>query len=273
MSDDPIQKLGGVAETLLFPLYFRALETRRPDALLKDENAVTLIAQINHDFSHFKFDSEDQVTIILRNREFDRRARDFLARHPQAVVVHLGCGLDTRFERVDNGRVEWYDLDLPEVIELRKQLIGGEKERYHLLACSLLAEDWPAMLGVHRQASFLFLAEGVFMYFREAQVKALLFSLQRHFPGAELVFDTQSPYVIWANNIRYARSKVATRFHWGLTRGKDLESWGKGIHFLDEWFIFDHPEPRLAHIRWMRHIPALAKAMGIFHYRLGNDNP
>ena len=68
----------------------------------------------------------EQLTTILRNIKFERYARVFLASHPDAVVVHIGCGLDSRFERVDNGRVEWYDLDLPEVIELRRTFIGGE---------------------------------------------------------------------------------------------------------------------------------------------------
>ena len=66
----------------------------------------------------------NKVVPLLRNREFDRYAQDFLRCHPEAVVVHIGCGLDSRFERVDNGQVEWYDLDLPHVIELRRKLIG-----------------------------------------------------------------------------------------------------------------------------------------------------
>lgn len=81
-----------------------------------------------------RVDEEDRVGIVLRTREFDRYARDFLTRHPVAVVVHIGCGLDCRFERVDNGTVAWYDLDLPEVIALRRKLIGDEGARYHLLS-------------------------------------------------------------------------------------------------------------------------------------------
>lgn len=73
----------------------------------------------------------------MLTREIDRYARDFLSRHPEAAVVHIGCGLDSRFERVDNGKVEWYDLDLPDVIELRRKFIGDEGERYHLLDCSV----------------------------------------------------------------------------------------------------------------------------------------
>jgi len=121
--------LSGVEETLLIPLYVRALESRRTDALLVDERAVALVEQWPEDFARIeglRMDEEDRVAIVLRSRELDRRVREFLARHPDAVVVHVGCGLDARFERVDDRRVEWYDLDLPEVIGLRRELIGGE---------------------------------------------------------------------------------------------------------------------------------------------------
>ncbi len=272
MSEITNQNLSGVAETLLIPLYIRAIESQRPDALLKDEKAVALVAQLDSDFSRIKqlkIGEDDQVALVLRNREFDHYVRDFLVRYPEAVVVHIGCGLDARFERVDNGLVEWYDLDLPEVIELRRKFIGGEGVRYHFLACSMFDSAWLNTVSIHRQRPFLFLAEGVLMYFEEAQVKSLVLALREHFPGAELVCDAFSPFLVWANNLRIARTKIGARYSWGLKRGKDLERWGDGICLLDEWFPFDRPEPRLAYLRWMRYIPVLAKVMGIFHYRLG----
>jgi len=184
-------------------------------------------------------------------------------------VVHIGCGLDSRFERVDNGRVEWYDLDLPDVIELRRKLIGDEGERYHLLGCSAFDSAWLDAVSAHRQRPFLFLAEGVLMYFEEAQVKSLVLMLRDHFPGAELVIDAFSPFLIRANNLRLSITKFGARYHWGLKRGQEIESWDDGIHLLDEWGYFDRPEPRLDHIRWMRHIPLLARVLRIYHYRLG----
>jgi O-methyltransferase involved in polyketide biosynthesis len=264
--------LSGVAETLLLPLYIRAMESQRPDALIRDDRAVALIRQINPDSSwvqRMMVDEEDRVGLVLRNREFDRYVRDFLARNPDAAVVHIGCGLDSRFERVDNGRVEWYDLDLPEVIELRRRLIGSEGSRYHLLACSAFEGAWLDTVSPHHLRPFLFVAEGVLMYFEEAQVRSLVLMLWEHFPGAELVFDAFSPFLVRMNNFRISRTKIGARYRWGLKRGKDLEGWAGGICLLDEWFPFDHFEPRLAHVRWMRHIPLLAKVMGIFHYRLG----
>jgi O-methyltransferase involved in polyketide biosynthesis len=272
MSEITKPDLSGVAETLLIPLYIRAIETQRPDALLKDEKAVAVVTQMASAFSRVKqvqMDKDDQIALILRNREFDHYARDFLARYPNAVVVHIGCGLDSRFERVDNGQVEWYDLDLAEVIELRRKFISDEGERYHFLACSAFDGAWPNTVSIHRQRPFLFLAEGVFMYFEEAQIKSLVLMLRDHFPGAELVFDAFSPFLVRMNNIRLARTKMGARYYWGLKRSKDLEGWGNDIRLLDEWFPFDRPEPRLARLRWIRYIPLLAKVMGIFHYQLG----
>lgn len=277
MVDRSIHNLNGVAETLLITLYIRAMESQRPDALIKDTKAVELVNRMGSDFSQIdqiKMDEEDKVAVILRNREFDRFTQDFLARHPHAAVVHIGCGLDSRFERVDNSEVEWYDLDLPDVIEKRRKLIGDEWGRYHLLACSVFDREWLITLAKQGQRPVLFLAEGVLMYFEEAQVKTLIQQLREYFPGAELVFDAFSPLLIRANNLRFkiSRTKITARYHWGLKRGKDLESWGDGIRLLDEWYPFDTPEPRLAHIEWVRHIPPLAKVMGIYHYRLGEDN-
>ncbi len=272
MSETPHQELSGVAETLLMTLYIRAMESQRPDALIKDQKAVALVTQMSYDFDRVRqvhMDEEDKVTVILRNREFDRYARDFLARHPEAVVVHIGCGLDSRFERVDNGQVEWYDLDLPEVIALRRKFIGDEGGRYHLLGCSAFDGAWLDTVSAHRQRPFLFLAEGVLMYFEEAQVKSLVLMLRDHFPGAELVIDAFSPFLIRANNLRLSITKFGARYHWGIWRGQEIESWGDGIHLLDEWGYFDRPEPRLDHIRWMRHIPLLARVLRIYHYRLG----
>jgi methyltransferase (TIGR00027 family) len=271
MSNLCFQNLSDVAETLLMMLYIRALESQRPDGLVKDEKAVALVQRMDQDFLRnklTKIDEETRVAIILRSREFDRYARDFLARHPEAVIVHIGCGLDTRFERVDNGQVEWYDLDLPDVIELRRKLIGGEGARHHFLACSVLDSAWLNEMGAHRQRPVLFLAEGVLMYFDEAQVKSLVLTMKEHFPGAELVFDAFSPFFSWANNLRVTLTKIGARSHWALKDGKDLERWSDGIHLLDERFPFQNPEPRLGRALLVRHIPFFAKTMGVFHYQL-----
>ncbi len=285
MSEGIAQSLSGVADTLLITLAIRAFESQRPDALVKDERAEALVRRMDQDLLRGKLariEDHSQVATILRSREFDRHAQDFLARHPQAVVVHIGCGLDTRFERVcseqpDTGQVEWYDLDLPEVIELRQKLIGSEGECYHLLACSALDRSWLETVSVHRPRPFLFLAEGVLMYFEEAQVRSLVLALQEHCPGAELVIDAFSPFFSWANNLRVSRTKVGARSHWALKHGTDLERWsdpstrlrGGGIRLLDERFPYQYPEVGLRRALRVRLLPFLvARGIGVFRYEL-----
>ena len=265
--------LNGISETFLIPLYYRAIETQRPDAMIKDEKAVELIKRLSSEgpiryhadwFKQTPMSKANKVLRIMLTREMDRYARDFLGRHSDAVVVHIGCGLDSRFDRVDDGQVEWYDLDLPYVIEMRRRLIGDERARYHLLGCSVLEETWLETVMVHRGRPFLFLAEGVFMYFEEAQVKFWVLRLRDHFPGAELVFDAWRPFEVWIGNL-----VLGGLLRWGLWRGQELEGWGKGISLLDEWGYFDRPEPRLHSFRWMAPLFRLLKPMRVFHFRLG----
>lgn len=272
LSDIASQKLSEVSLSLLLPLYIRATETLHPQAILRDQQAVELIQKLNIDSSSFnqaRVSEEVRVSILLRNRQFDLITSAYLADYPEAVVVHLGCGLDTRFVRVDNGQVEWYDLDLPEVINLRCELIGGESERCHLLACSALDNTWVEAVSIHLPRPYLFLAEGLFMFFEQQQVIRLVQTLRDRFPSSELVFDAFSPFYAWGNNRRVARTHVGALAHWALKRGKELENLVEGVHLIDEWFPFLCPEPRLHNIRWVRYIPLLSKTTGIFHYRLG----
>ncbi len=271
MSEITNHNLSDVEKTLLIPLYIRALESRRPDAFVKDKRAEELVRQLDQESLRKTLaltDDFSRVAVILKGREFDRFARDFLVRHPDGVVVHIGCGLDSRFERVDNGRVEWFDLDLPEVIELRRRFIGEARERYHLLACSVLEDAWLEAVKVHSPRPFLFLAEGVFMYFTEAQVKSLVLTLRDHFPGAELVFDAFSPFMRWAHNFKVTRTGIGAYLHWALKHGQDLERWGDGIRLLDERFPFQYPEQRMRRALQMRLFPFLATAIGVFRYHL-----
>lgn len=272
MSENVRPDLSGVAETLLIPLYNRAVESQRPDAIMKDERAAALVRQMSYDFDQVKkirMSEGNRVARIMLTREMDRYARDFLSRHPKGVVVHIGCGLDSRFERVDNGQVEWFDLDLPDVIELRRKFIGDEGERYHLLGCSAFEDTWLDAVKVHSQRPFLFLAENVFVYFMEAQVKSLVLKLRHHFPGAELVFDGWTPFFVWLGNRQLSSSKFAGLLRWGFWHSQELESWGEGIHMLGQWGFFDQPEPRMDPFRWIAPIFHLFKPIRIFHFQLG----
>jgi O-methyltransferase involved in polyketide biosynthesis len=170
---------------------------------------------------------------------------------------------------------------VPEIIGLRRRLVGDERGRYHLLGCSVLEDAWLKAVRVHSRRPCLFLAETVFVYFTEVQVRRLVLTLREHFPGAELVFDGWKPFEIWLGNIHLSPSKFAGLMRWGLWRGLDIEGWGDGapvphgaqrsagISLLDEWGFFDQPEPRMDAFRWMAGIFRLFKPICIYHYQLG----
>ncbi len=269
MSRIRLQSANAVAETLLIALYARAEEARQPEPLVRDDLAAAMVERIDYDFTRSQLRGADQVFTVMRLREFDRRARDFLARHPGAVVVHIGCGLDTRFERVDDGQVTWYDLDLPEVVDLRRQLIP-EHERRRDLACSVFDPAWLDVVGAEVGRPTMFLAEGVFVYFGASQVRELFLTFLRRFPGAELACDTATPLMVRMHNLNLMALRQKARLHWGLPHSRDPERWAAGIRLLDEWYYFDRPEPRLGAARLMRYLPLLSRGVGICHYRLGS---
>lgn len=289
MADTSDLRLSTVAETLLIPLYNRAMESQRPDALLKDEIAMELVKQERLDFSRVKQIKMNDFLNTLRilfTREFDLYAYDFISRNPHGLVVHIGCGLDSRFERVDNGQIEWFDLDLPEVITLRRKFIGGERDRYHLLAHSVLEDDWLEVVKKYSAHPCLFLAETVFVYFNAWQMKSFVLRLRDHFPGAELVLDGWKPFEIWLGNRYFAHTKSVFTglMRWGVWNAHAIEGWdnanqtggtrpiSRDIHLIDEWGFFDRPEPRLARYGWMAPFFRLLKPMCIYHFQLGDAN-
>lgn len=269
MSEKIRQSLAGVSETLLIPLNVRARESQRPNPILTDDLAVAMVKQIDYDFSRVRLQRHDELGILMRISKFDSHVCDFLARHPDGVVVHIGCGLDTRFERVDNGRVEWFDLDLPDVIALRQNLIQSASSRYHTLAESVLETGWLEEVSQFMPRAYMFIAEGVLPYFEEAQVKSLVLRLRDHFPGCELVCDARSPFGVWLDNLHLAYTRVKARLHWSIKSGQDLENWGVGIRLLAEWDYYTDEDSLLKAYLWVRRIPLLAKSSYIFHYRLG----
>jgi O-methyltransferase involved in polyketide biosynthesis len=262
-----LPSLQGVARTLLMPLACRALESPRPDSILHDPRSVEVYNALGGtpDFL-LGVGNMDVFVTAMRARQFDAYARDFLARHPGGLVVDLGCGLDTRFNRLDDGMFSWLGVDLPEVVELRRKLLP-DGERCKTIPRSMFEISWLTEV-VREDKPVIFLAEGVFPYFSTADVKPLVMEMAKRFPQGELVFDAASPFISRHHNrTSSVLKRSGTRILWDAKNPQELEAWG--LKLLDHWYYFDQPEPRLRAFRWMRLIPFLARATGIFHFRLG----
>jgi O-methyltransferase involved in polyketide biosynthesis len=179
-------ELGGVPETALWTLYHRAVEARRPDAVLDDPTAVELVERIEYPFEERFGAGRLGQWQALRAACFDREVRRFLSTHPGGTVVALGEGLETQFWRVDDGRVRWLTVDVPEIVELRGRLVP-ESPRVDALACSALDTRW--LDGVDASRGTLVTAQGLLMYLERDAVHRLLGTIAARLPGQALVFD------------------------------------------------------------------------------------
>jgi O-methyltransferase involved in polyketide biosynthesis len=181
-------RLAPVPETLLWNLYHRAAEARRPDAVLDDPRAVELADRLDYPFAEV-FGPPSPLLAqgqALRARTFDSAVRSFLDRHPDGTVVALGEGLDTQFWRVDNGRARWLCVELPETAALRRELLG-EDGRRRILARSALDLTWRD--EVDPADGVLVTAQGLLMYLRPPEVRELIAGCAERFRGGALVFD------------------------------------------------------------------------------------
>ena len=181
-----------VQETLIIPLYSRKLCSRLYPNLYLDETAVRLINEIDYDFSVAEKNSRSlmqrfgALEVAMRQNDLAWEVRDYLKDHPKAAVVNLGCGLDSTGRSCDNGSCKIYNLDFPNVIAVRSELLpAGEREKN--IPCDLNDTKWFEKIDASGGA--IFFASGVFYYFLTEQVKALVQEMANAFPGGVLVFD------------------------------------------------------------------------------------
>lgn len=278
--------VGDVAATSLITLYCHAIEASSKNPILADVKSVEIAAGLDKTLSRSSqplakalvsrtLDKNLVIHIAIRAKKYDSYVREFLGRYPDGVVVNIGCGLDSRFLRVDDGRGIFYDLDLPEIIAIKKGFFQ-EDERYHLVASSVLDYGWMAPVRRHT-GPFLFMAEGVFMYLDLEDVRSLVLEIKRTFPGSELVCEVENSFWLGPLTKKILEYKLqhqcnlgtGAMFRSGIRDSREMEQWQSGIQFLDEWSYFDSDEKKLGWLKVLRHIGWIRKTQWTVHYRLG----
>jgi O-methyltransferase involved in polyketide biosynthesis len=224
-------------ETLLITLYAKA----QPDnPLLFDPTARDILNCVDYDFARLRVPYKTVVLVCQRAKKMDAVTRTFLDEHPGAVVLQLGCGLDSRFLRLDDGRVNWYDLDMPPVMELRRQFFTAG-DRYHMIAASVTDLEWVDRVASD-QRPVLVVAEGLLMYLREPDVRRLVIRLHETFPGCRLIADVFSRLTARSAANHPALKYTGARTGWGIDDPRELEAWAPGLRLLEEWFFTDDPD-------------------------------
>lgn len=239
MTNDKIQ-FTKEKETMLMTLSGRAIQSQWKNPILRDPWAEEAMRHIDYDMSKqltgvasWSLWKDIGPTIIAtRAATFDLLTTRFLADHPDATVVHVGCGMDSRIFRINPpASVEWFDVDYPDVIALRRQLFPERASGYHMIGAQL--DDLRWMEDVPRDRPGLLIAEGVLHYLSEAEVKALLNAVVANFPAGQMIFDICNSFIV-----KSAGSNVGgtgATYKWGLDDPQDIKRLEPKLELIKEF--------------------------------------
>ena len=230
MSEEKIKPvLTGAAETMLQSFYARAKYSRTKNHKFYDAKAIEFVEKIDYDFSKAEKDSTMSDGVIARTIVFDELVKDFIDKNPDCTVVNIACGLDTRFYRMDNGKITWYNVDLPETIEVR-DAIYGESGRVSTIGISALDPAWAEK--VTKRGKMLFVIEGLSMYLTSEENAQMLSVIRDNFDNATVFFETISKR--WVNGEKAEKSiqETGAKFVFGADTFDDLGAVAKGCRMI-----------------------------------------
>lgn len=227
-------------KTLHPVLKAKALDNRLPDPILGDALAEVVMRRLDPGYDKGRFAaSQLGLGAVVRAKVFDDWTRDFLAGHPEAVVLHLGCGLDARVFRVDPpATVDWFDLDYPAVIELRERFLPG-RGHYTLVGCSVTDLAW--LEGIPRGRPVLMVAEGLVPYLTEDDARRVVSSIVDAFPTGEILLDTVSVSAWRTSKWDPLGRKYNAEFHCGFDDPSALAQWHPKLRYVGEAPMNDSP--------------------------------
>jgi O-methyltransferase involved in polyketide biosynthesis len=218
--------LNGAAETMLQSFYARAQYSQKKNHKIYDAKAVEIVERLDYDFTSAAKDSTMSGGVIARTIVLDELVKKFIDENPDCVVVNIACGLDTRFYRMDNGKITWYNLDLPETIDVRDQ-IYREEGRVSTIGMSVLDEGWAKQ--VKRRGKMLFIIEGLSMYLTAEENKRMLGIIRNNFDNAYVIMECLAKK--WVNQEKVEKSikKTGAVFRYGADCFADLGDAAKGF--------------------------------------------
>jgi len=258
--------------TGLATLYGRALDSRLDEPILGDATAEDAVRRIDYDFGKFGMTPSLAASVAARAKMFDDRVRAFLREYPDATVLHLGAGMDSRAHRLDPGpEVRWFDVDYPDVIELRERIYPA-RPGYRTIASSVTELGWLERVPKDRPA--LVVAEGLTMYLTAEGGSALLRGLAGSLPSGEMIFDTYSRAAIRMQRANPVVRRAGATLSWGVDDPRELEK--LGITLVERLDVRDYATPEILaripralrfQLKLLGAIPALRNMGQILRYR------
>lgn len=254
-----------IADTLFITVYMRALDARQKHPVLGDRRSVELMDRIDYPFEKYSgIKTMSRLGTCVRLKYIDGQLEEFIATHEKAIIVNIGCGLDDRYSRVKNAsKAIFYELDIPECIQLRKQLMPIHPNQF-LISGSAFEPGWLEIIREkHPDGNFIFIAEGVFMYFSEKEISRLLCSIADSFPNARIIFDGLSETLSRHSDKHDTLRNAKAVFAWGFDDNLIFEKWHPGLK-LDKVFYIMHGMRKYSFpVRLISYIPMFGKGSKI----------
>jgi len=273
-------KIGQVAQTAFLTLQCHVLDASSDHPILNDIESINILKALsektgNQGVQLNRIKKSLVNHIALRARQYDWFAKRFIEKYPEAAVVNIGCGMDNRFKRIDNGKILFYDLDLPDIINIKEKIITPTK-RYKQFAQSVFDFNW--IKQIDREQVFL-LAEGVFMYCEPIDVKNLFHELHKRFSNPEIVLEVfNSKWLTgWRGKMMAFRMKKElklgedTVFKFGIADSDEIENWNSDYRLIQDWSYLDEEEANFPFKNLLRNMNALRKVLWTVHYVLESN--
>ncbi|ECC9924013.1 class I SAM-dependent methyltransferase [Salmonella enterica subsp. enterica] len=235
-----------ISETLLIPLVCKAEETQQTKPIIRDYMACSILKKINIDTDKYKKKRISRVGTALRTKFFDSTVSEFIDKNKHPVIINLGCGLDTRYYRLKKDityKAHFYYIDLLDVIELRRQLLP-EKFNETYIPGSILNDHWVNHIKQrsNNNYQFLFLLEGLVMYFSEEDVMFLFNVICQHFKSGFIVFDTLNKWLSMKSEAHDTVKYTDVNFIFGLDNDKTPATWNEKLSYIETKKITDYKE-------------------------------
>ncbi len=184
----------GVPETMIQTLYARAKESGKKNPKIRDEMAVEIMSRLDYDFSNADKDKAMSYGVVARTIVLDEMIEKYLSRHPKSVVVNIASGMDTRCYRMQGKYLRWYNVDLPETMEIRAKFLD-EKDPVYQIAASAMDESYTDDI-ICEGEDILVVIEGLSMYLKEEDILDIFSIIEKRFSKAVVMIETMSPFVV-----------------------------------------------------------------------------
>ena len=229
----------GVSETMLVPLYSRALESKRKNPQFVDNTAVEVINSLDYNFKKRFKNSTNKLNFwgcSARTVIIDKQTTDFIKSNPNSTIINLACGLDDRFSRVDNGQIKWYNIDFENVIDLREKVIENHERVINIPSSAL---DYTWIDEIENKENVLIIAEGFLMYLDEKEVEELFNEISQRFTNAKLIIELMSTWMVNNQKVHDTVRTTGAVFKWGIDDSKDFEKLCPSFEFRAEYNLTD----------------------------------